>query len=236
MILSVRMQAVASMVSPGLKVADIGTDHAYIPIYLVSEGISPSALAMDLRDGPLLSAEKNIAEHGLSSIIKTRLSDGMDALREYEAESVIISGMGGMLMVDILKRGLNKHPEIREYVLQPQSDIDVLRRFIYDNGLLIVDERMLFESGKYYTLMKAVAAASVPGVDAVIYRDEADFAYGKILIDRADEVLREYLIMRREKLEEICKGISGAENIRQQERYKELMHELFIVGEILNRI
>ena len=103
--LSIRMRAVADLVTDGLRVADIGTDHGFVPIALVSEGRCPSAIAADVRSGPLSHAAENIRRQGLSDVIETRLSDGLKKIDPGEAEAVIIAGMGGMLMIRILDDG-----------------------------------------------------------------------------------------------------------------------------------
>ena len=99
--LSKRLLAVAGFVTPGSRVADIGTDHAFVPIYLMEHKIVPSALAMDIGKGPLLAAEEHIKEHGLEKYITARQSDGVLALQDGEADSVIIAGMGGALVIKI---------------------------------------------------------------------------------------------------------------------------------------
>src|SRR5699024_7353656 len=103
--LSKRLNAVASLVTDGYRLADIGTDHAYIPIFLVSTGKIPAAVAMDVNRGPLLRAEENIRTYGLEKRIATRISDGFAALEKNEADSAVIAGMGGLLTIRILKEG-----------------------------------------------------------------------------------------------------------------------------------
>ena len=103
--LSKRLQAVAGLVTAGSRLADIGTDHAYIPIYLARSGKIPEAVAMDVNRGPLERAEENIRAYELEDRIKTRLSDGFSALEQGEADSAVIAGMGGGLMSRILKEG-----------------------------------------------------------------------------------------------------------------------------------
>ena len=102
MILSDRLSAAASMITPGNRLADIGTDHGFVPIDLVRRRIIPSAIAMDVNRGPLERAREHIEEAGLEGLIQTRLSDGLQALEEGEADSVLIAGMGGALTVRIL--------------------------------------------------------------------------------------------------------------------------------------
>mgnify|MGYP000340951270 CR=1 FL=1 len=102
--LSKRLRAVAELVSPGYRVADIGTDHAYVPIWLVKEGKAPYALAMDVNEGPLQRADEHIREYGLENQIRTRRSDGLKELNPYEADSMIAAGMGGALIIQILEK------------------------------------------------------------------------------------------------------------------------------------
>ena len=106
--ISERLKAVAGMVTKGKKVADIGTDHGYVPIYLVENSICSKVYAMDINEGPLKIADKNIAIHGLSDKIETIQSNGMEKLKDNMVDGAIISGMGGDLIVNILKNGENE--------------------------------------------------------------------------------------------------------------------------------
>lgn len=150
--LSERMLAIAQMVSPGMRVCDVGCDHGFISIYLVEEGIAPSVLAMDIGKGPLQQAQSHIEEAGLQDRIHTRLSDGLTQYREGEADCLIIAGMGGPLMQEILSN--KKVEDFREMILAPQSEICEFRKFLADHGFEIVAENMVFEDGKYYPMMK----------------------------------------------------------------------------------
>ena len=100
--LSKRLQAVAGFVSEGNRLVDVGTDHGYIPIYLVKTGKIPSAIAMDVKKGPLSRAEEHIGQAGLDAYIECRLSDGLRGLKPGEGESLLLAGMGGNLMIRIL--------------------------------------------------------------------------------------------------------------------------------------
>jgi tRNA (adenine22-N1)-methyltransferase len=154
--ISKRLEAVAGMVTSGSVLADIGTDHAYIPIYLTEAGRIPHAVAMDVNKGPLQKAREHIADCGLEQQIETRLSDGLAALAPGEAQSVLIAGMGGPLTVRILQDGRDKLAGCRELILQPQSDIKAVRAYIEREGWQIVREEMICEDGKYYPMMRAV--------------------------------------------------------------------------------
>lgn len=166
--ISERLRAVAGMVSPGCRLSDVGTDHAYIPIYLIQNGTVPQAIAMDINQGPLLRATENIRRYGLSGQIETRLSDGLEKLQAGEVDTILIAGMGGLLMVRILEYGRAVLPGCRELVLQPQSDIRSVRAWLEENGWQIDREDLVFEDGKYYPMMRAIRAKSFLHCDACL--------------------------------------------------------------------
>ena len=118
--LSERMRRLTCLVTEGNRLADVGTDHGYVPIALVKAGRIPSAVAMDVNRGPLARARAHIRESGLSTYIETRLSDGLAQLEPGEAETVMIAGMGGMLTIRILENGAHCLDTVQELVLQPQ--------------------------------------------------------------------------------------------------------------------
>ena len=158
--LSERLKLVASFVPEGSRVADIGTDHGYVPIYLAETGKIKSALAMDVRKGPLARADEHIEEYrrdaGDAAIsIETRLSNGLEKLHAGEADTVIIAGMGGELEISILENGKQLWGSIPHWIFSPQSDLEKFRRYLKKNGFFIEDEAMILDEGKFYTVLKA---------------------------------------------------------------------------------
>ncbi len=156
--LSERLQAVAAMVTEGGVVCDVGCDHGFVPVCLVKSGISPKVIAMDINEGPLQAAREHIGEYLLADYIETRLSDGLEALRPGEADTVICAGMGGRLAVRILEEGKGKLKGVRELILQPQSELQYVREYLRKQGYFIADENMVLEDGKYYPMMRACPA------------------------------------------------------------------------------
>lgn len=227
--LSGRMQAVAEMVTPGGVVADIGTDHGYVPIYLVQHGIATGAIAMDVRPGPLSHARANIEKYGLGEHIVTRISDGLHSLEADEADTVVIAGMGGFLMVRILEEGLEILQTVRECILQPQSDVDSVRLFLHEHGFCIVQENMVIDDGKYYVMMKVVH-----GTDQEY--DAADNLYGKILIDNAHPVLKAYLEKEDAFMEKIMERLAENATDKSRRRLEELECSRKLVMEALERM
>lgn len=146
----------ADMVTPGNRIVDVGCDHGFLSIYLVRAGICPKAVGMDLREGPLSAARAHVEEYGLGDYIDLRLSDGLAEYVPGEAQTMICAGMGGRLMEKILRQGMEKAGEMKELILQPQSEISGFRSFLRSFGFGIVREEALREEGKFYFAMKAV--------------------------------------------------------------------------------
>lgn len=217
--LSKRLTAVAHMVTRGSRLADVGCDHGYIPIALVTEGHVQSAIAMDINQGPLERARQNIEQFAAAQYIETRLSDGVAALYPGEVDSVIIAGMGGNLMVRILEKGRDVFEKTREMILQPQSEIAFVRHYLANHGYQIVDEDMVFEDGKYYIIMKAIHGR-------MEYEKEIFFEYGRILLEKKHPVLREFLNVKLRTAEKICEKIASYGNEDSVERINEIKKEM----------
>ena len=227
--LSIRMQAVADMVTPGGKVADVGTDHGYVPIYLIEQNKAFHAIAMDVRKGPLARAGENIVRFGCSGRIETRLSDGLERLEPNEADTVIIAGMGGLLTVRILEAGLEVLKTVKECVLQPQSDLDKVRQFLHQHHFCIVQEKMLIDEGKYYTVMRVVHGEESPYT-------EAEDLYGRHLIDDKSPVLAKYLAGQKNVKEKLLEALYSKDSEKSLKRQQELLHELQMINDTIARL
>lgn len=159
MLLSDRMKAVAGLVQPCRSIADIGCDHGYVAMELVRSNICRHVIAMDINSGPLDRAKQNIADYAMQDYIETRLSDGVSALREGETDGIICAGMGGKLVISILEQGKKLIGAMTQVILQPQSELDEVRRYLRKKGFLIDKEDMIYEDGKYYPMMRALPGA-----------------------------------------------------------------------------
>lgn len=227
--LSIRMQAVADMVTTAESVADIGTDHGYVPIYLVEQKKVQHAIAMDVRKGPLSKARENIMKFGCGDRIETRLSDGLSMLKPEEADTVIIAGMGGMLTIRILEEGLEVLQTVRECILQPQSDLDKVRQFLHQHHFRIVQEKMLIDEDKYYTIMRVMHGEESPYT-------EAENLYGRHLIQERHPVLAAYLQKQKAAKEKLLLNLEDKESAKSQERKQELQHELQMMNATIARM
>lgn len=229
MILSKRLATIASFVPPGRRIADVGTDHGYIPIYLVENGIAPRAVAMDVRSGPLRRAAEHVRSRGLQERIVLRLSDGLDELKPGEADTVIISGLGGPLMMEILKRGCRVAQTVESFVLSPQSDIPGVRVFLRENGYRIEKEAFLRDEGKYYTVMRAVHGES--GAE-----DALDDRYGGYLLRQRDPLLREYLTLEAARLYALSQALADSPKEKTLRRCRQVEQERIEVEQALARM
>lgn len=235
------------MVSPGKRVCDVGCDHGYVSIYLIESGRADAVLAMDVNRGPLERARINVEKHGLTGYITLRLSNGLDAYRTGEAQSLVIAGMGGRLMQSILTKDKEKTEDFEELILQPQSELALFRKFLRTEGYTIVQEEMILEGGKFYPMMKArkkpvygicqakgcVSAGDgsqqQSGLPDGITQEMAD-AFGSCLLAKRDPVLYEYIFRQKEDILRLIHAMGGQEESeRCRKRREELKAELSLL-------
>jgi tRNA (adenine22-N1)-methyltransferase len=201
--LSERLQTAASLVANGAVLADVGTDHGYVPIYLIQKHRIPSAIALDINVGPLERAREHIALHQLENKIETRLSDGVAALWAGEADAILIAGMGGGLIIHILTDGAAVCKAAKELILQPQSELPRVREFLETEGYVTMQEEMVLEDGKFYPMMRVQNTAVTcedmiqnrvgqSGQNATVKRELA-WQYGGLLLEQRHPVLLAYL-------------------------------------------
>ena len=234
--LSARLQAVADLVSEGSRVADIGTDHGFVPIYLIRSQRASACIAMDVRRGPLARAGEHIGENGLKDVIRTRLSDGLSALQQGEADTIICAGMGGRLMQRILREGKPQSLGIQEMILQPQSELMEFRRYLRESGCLFLQEEIVTEDGKYYPMMKVKLMPEPVQAPYGIFPEElADITgcsseealrvcdrFGALLLEKRTSALHQYLLHGDEVCDTILAKISAEVH---PERYAEVAAE-----------
>lgn len=202
------MKAVSSMVTPGNILADIGTDHGYVPIALVQGKKIPKAIAMDVNKGPLQRACEHIAECQLEDYIETRLSDGVKELKVGEVDTILIAGMGGELVIRILSEGKEVCRSAKELVLQPQSELEKVRTFLRDEKYKLVDEDMVIEDGKYYPMMKVVPVEEDTFWDVIPEEAiRACYMYGPMLLKNGNPSLRKFLVKQHKQLHKILKEL-----------------------------
>ena len=210
-----RLSAVAELVSDGAYLADVGTDHAYLPIYLAEQGKLSGAVASDIHKGPLESAEKNIREAGFSDLIHTVLTDGLQGLEPYHVTDVVIAGMGGLMIKGILEKATAFKEKSPNFILQPMQHIPELRRYLGENGFSIRKETQATAEGKFYQIILCVYDGTVKtetelelllGTYNILHKKENKENFRR-LCERQTDVLRE-------KIKGLEKGGYSAEKER----------------------
>ena len=232
-----RMLAIANLVDNSKVLADVGCDHAYISINLLENGKAERIIASDLREGPLNIAKDNIKLEGFEERIETRLCAGLCGYEAGEVDTILISGMGGMLVKEILSESIDVVRRADTLILEPQSDLRVVRAYLKDIGFEIIDEDMLSEGGKYYQIMKAVkserkmeACADIGGM--------AENEFGPVLIKKKHPVLLEFLKKRKNHYERLLqnKSFLTSQSATNNDRIAIIENELNMVKEALIRI
>ncbi len=174
--LSKRLARIASFVEPQARIADIGTDHAYIPIALAQAGTIDFAVASDIGAGPCAIARTNIKNAGLSDKIVVRQADGLAGLRlEDGLDTIIIAGMGGQLMIEILEAGLERLDGTESLILEPNRDDYAVRSWLAEHEFGILDEALIEDDGHVYPII--VAGQTRPEVPYT----QADLILGPVL-------------------------------------------------------
>ncbi|MBE6009472.1 MAG: SAM-dependent methyltransferase [Lachnospiraceae bacterium] len=213
--LSKRLRAIAGMVTAGYRLADIGTDHGYLPIWLLQNNRIPYAIGMDIRPGPLEHARVNMQSAGVSDKMELRLSDGLDQLQEDEADTIVISGMGGMLIISILQNAHQKVCSLKELILSPQSDIPMVRQFLRTNGFVITDEEVILDVQKFYTIIKATPghdrSCAESDENGVTFEDR----FGPILLKKRTDAFLKMLLNQMETNQQIIDRLESASKTDQ---------------------
>lgn len=229
--ISKRLEMIASCTDRGKTVADVGTDHAYLPIYLIQNNLAEHVIAMDVNKGPLEKAEKNIRAAGVSHGIELRMSDGLSKLAKDEADVITISGMGGRLMERILTDGRSRISSKTKLILSPQSELMHFREYLLRNGFVTDDEKMLKEDGKYYVIIVCHLksdTAFAPAHESCgdVTAQYAELKYGKMLIERKDSVLKEYIASELEVFKKLRGKLEAGTSANAKERISQIDKEI----------
>lgn len=150
-----RLELCASLVRKGVKIADIGTDHAYLPVWLVRAGFASFALACDIKAEPLKAGEQNIKKYHAESMVETRLCDGLKGVGAAEVDDIIIAGMGGETIVHILSEAPWLKDKSKSLILQPMSKHELVIAYLCENGFELKEHKCTFADGKIYTAFSA---------------------------------------------------------------------------------
>ncbi|WP_353096064.1 class I SAM-dependent methyltransferase [Tissierella praeacuta] len=213
--LSERLLAIANLVPKNSIVADIGTDHGYIPTYLIENKISKKVIGTDISKGSLDKIIEYVKELGFEDKVDTRLGDGLDVIKPYEVDTLIIAGMGGLLIRDILEKHKKTSDTIIDFILQPMVASKELRQYLIENNFEIIKEELVKEDNKYYEIIHAQKGK-------YFLEKEIYYEISPILIKDKHPLLKEFVESKIISAKKIAKGLEGMETDKSKERYMEL--------------
>lgn len=217
---SKRLIKIASYVNYCEAIADIGTDHGYIPIYLVKNNKCNSAIASDINKGPIEKASTNIRFEGLSEKIKCLLGGGLKPLKVGEVNGVIIAGMGGNLIRDIILEDIEKVKLYDFLILQPAQNPEVLREFLYNNNFEILNEDLILDDGKFYELFKVKYNENAKKINI---KDEISYEISSILLESNNSLVNDYIKSKIKKYENIITYIKDDTSLAKKK--KDILNE-----------
>lgn len=198
--MSDRLEKIVEFVEYNSIVADIGTDHGLVPIYLSKKKISKRIIGIDISEKSLLKLKSKIENNLEYQNIFPMVSDGLKVLKPFEVDTIIISGMGGLLISKIISESPEVAKSANTLILQGNNNIEALRKFLHENGYAIVDESDVFENNKYYQILKVESGLEV-------YKKDYYYEFGKVLIDKGSVNLSDYIKLEIEKIDNIIEDI-----------------------------
>ncbi|MDB8791864.1 class I SAM-dependent methyltransferase [Romboutsia sp. 1001216sp1] len=199
-----RLLKIASLVTKGKKIADIGTDHGYIPVHLLNEGNIDFAILADVNKGPLENARKEVRHNNLIDKVDLRLGSGIEVLKKGEVDEVIIAGMGGILISELLEANIEVAQSTEKFILQPMQAQKELRKYLLNNGYEILDEVLVREDFRIYEIIVAKYTGKNTNVE-----DEIFYEVGNKLIENKDELLNEFIDKRIHTYTSILNKLEG---------------------------
>lgn len=223
--LTPRLQTIANHIPQNTICGDIGTDHAYIPIYIVENKISNKVIATDINKGPLAIANKQIRLSGLENHIETRLGDGLQPIKPYEVETIVIAGMGGLLIKEILDNSKEVTKSINTFILQPMIAQRELREYLIDNNFKIINEDLAQENQRIYEII--IAIQGIQEIKNDIFLD-----IGKPLIENRHPLLSSLIHLKKKELIKIIHQCEGKGSANAEERIRECSKKIKDLEEV----
>lgn len=213
-----RLAAVAALIPSGKVVADIGTDHGFLPVFLVKKGIAPRVIASDIHRGPFQKALNYVHFEGLEENIEIRLGNGLDILSPGEAQVVVIAGLGGHTLVDILAAGSEVLQTVETLVLNPATHQNIVRQWLVTNGWCLMDEDLVEDQGRLYQIILTCQGQQPEAKNWT----ELQYDIGPIIVRKRHPLLKEYLERKLKKYEKAAGHIESSHSIQGRSRLEEL--------------
>ncbi len=227
--LSNRLMTIAKLVPNNSIVADIGTDHGFVPAYLIENRISKKVIGTDISKGSLDKIIEYVKELGFEDRIDTRLGDGLEVIKPYEVDTLIVAGMGGLLIKEILEKNKAVSDSIINFILQPMVAGKELREYLISNNFEILKEKLIKEDNKYYEIIYAKKGKS-------FVEKDIHYEISPILISDNHHLLKEFIEFKINAAENINKEIEGINTEKSKERHIELTNLIKDYREVLESI
>lgn len=210
-----RLETIGSLVPEGCVLADIGTDHAYLPVWLLEHGQIKRAIAGDIAAGPCQAARTTLAQHGLQDKVEVRLGSGLSVLQPGEADCIAIAGMGAATMISILEADMEVAEAAALLVLQPMAGAASLRAWLTGHGWQLVDEELVDDAPHFYEIISARRGAA-PAYSA------AQLAIGPVLLAKQHPLLAQQFARQLATCSQLLDGMAKSERARASAKYQEL--------------
>ena len=224
-----RLEEIINLVEDNSIVADIGTDHGIVPYELIKSNKAKKVIASDISEKSLDKLREKLDYLDEPEKIILNVSDGLDNLNEYQVDTIIISGMGGNLIVDILNKNIDVAKRANCLILGANNSLSVLRKFLHDNSFEIIEEVDLFENAKYYQIIKVK-------VGKQLFLNEYEYEFGKFLIDNKSENLKQYIKQQIENKKTILWNISEKDSDNVKNAIDNINVEIKELEKVLNKI
>ncbi|MFR4582270.1 tRNA (adenine(22)-N(1))-methyltransferase [Clostridium cadaveris] len=205
--LSIRLKTISNLVDKCHAIVDVGTDHGYMPIYLTEKALCDKAIASDINRGPVDKAKKNVSLHGMKDKVECRLGPGLTTVKKGEVQGAVIAGMGGNLIRDIILQSYDIFKELDFAVLQPSQNPEVLRKFLYEEGITILEEDLCLDEGIYYEVMKVKFEGNSPVSIPEVY-----YEVSSSLLKSGNVHMKDYLM---EKIDNNKKILSKIQDVTE---------------------
>lgn len=225
-----RLLKIASLVDKDKRIADIGTDHGYIPVYLLNQNKIQYAILGDVNKGPLENAKKEVMRNKLQDKVDLRLGSGIEVLKENEVDEIIIAGMGGMLINNLLKANEKVAHTTEKLILQPMQAPEELRMFLYQNGYKILDEHLVREEHRLYEIIVCKYEGLPPQeIDPIYYE------IGQKLIENNDPLLTDFIENKIRINQNVLKKLEGKEGQSIVDKRAALNKKIDTLNDLLNK-
>lgn len=210
-----RLETIGRLVTAGSVVADIGTDHAYLPVWLIEQGCIQKAIAGDIAQGPCQAARSTIAQHGLQQQVEVRMGSGLSVVQPGEASCITIAGMGASTMIAILEADMSVAEAAEALILQPMAGAASLRKWLCTHGWELVDEELVDDAPHFYEIMAARRGVSRE-------YSEAEYAVGPVLLAKQHALLTKQLERQLSTTRQLLENMGRSERAKESSKYKEL--------------